>query len=149
MTSLTPTPSFSRSGRSSVGGKQTERISTDVSEALLCDLADAQELFREHAPTATRAEVVRMILEEDLQGCIASLTRAFPAAKHMGLEALEKTLATLAGKSLEQYRQFVMAKHIFGRLHAVEESMGVMPDLGQSRNAAEGGQIQDQIGRLK
>lgn len=43
----TLTPSFSRSGRSGSNGKQTERISTDVSEALLCDLADAQELFRE------------------------------------------------------------------------------------------------------
>ena len=54
------TPSFSRSGRSGPGGKHTERISTDVSESLLCDIADAQELFRERSPTATRAEVVRM-----------------------------------------------------------------------------------------
>lgn len=61
------TPSFSRSGRSGPGGKHTERISTDVSESLLCDIADAQELFREQSPTATRAEVVRMILEEGAQ----------------------------------------------------------------------------------
>lgn len=74
------TPSFSRSGRSGPGGKHTERISTDVSESLLCDIADAQELFREQSPTATRAEVVRMILEEDLHGCIGSLARTFPAA---------------------------------------------------------------------
>ncbi len=43
------TPSFSRSGRPGPGGKHAERIS-----------ADAQELFREQSPTATRAEVVRM-----------------------------------------------------------------------------------------
>ena len=32
------TPSFSRSGRSGPGGKNVERVSADVSEALLCDL---------------------------------------------------------------------------------------------------------------
>ena len=35
------TPSFSRSGRSGPGGKHAERISTDVPESLLYDLADA------------------------------------------------------------------------------------------------------------
>ena len=130
------TPSFSRSGRSGLGGKYSERVSADVPEALLCDLNDAVELIREHTPTATRAEVVRMILEEDLHGCIASLTRAFPAAKNMGQDALEKTLATLAGQSLEEYRKAVMAKHIFGRLHVVDDSiMGDMPILGNGQKA--------------
>lgn len=36
------TLSFSRSGRSGPGGKHAERISTDVSESLLYDLADAR-----------------------------------------------------------------------------------------------------------
>ena len=78
------TPSCSRSGRSGLGGKYSERVSADVPEALLCDLNDAVELIREHTPTATRAEVVRMILEEDLHGCIASLTRSLPGCQEHG-----------------------------------------------------------------
>lgn len=141
-----PTPSFSRSGRSGASGKNTERVGADVPESLLCDLHDAVELFREHTPTATRAEVVRMILEEDLHGCIASLTRAFPSAKNMGLEAAEKTLATLAGQSVEQFRRMVMTKHIFGRLHVVEESMGEVLEMGQQLNGADAGTVSDMNG---
>lgn len=136
-------PSFSRSGRSGSSGKNTERVGADVPESLLCALNDAVELFREHTPTATRAEVVREIIENDLHGCIASLTRAFPSAKNMDLEAAEKTLATLAGQSVEQFRRSVMTKHIFGRLQAVEDIVGDAPDLGQPLNAAGIGTVSD------
>ena len=54
----------------------------------------------------------------------------------MGQDALEKTLATLAGQSLEEYRKAVMAKHIFGRLHVVDDSiMGDLPILGNGQKA--------------
>jgi len=134
-------PSFSRSGRSGASGKNIVRVGTDVSESLLCDLNDAVELFRVNTPTAARAEVLRMILEEDLNGCIASLAQSFPAAKNMGLDALERTLATLAGQSLEEYRRAVMLKHIFGRLHVIEEMVVPEPHLSNGQNRAEDGPI--------
>ncbi len=144
---MTSTPSFSRSGRSGSSGKQTERISTDVSEALLCDLADAQELFREQSPTATRAEVVRMILEEDLHGCIASLTRAFPSASSMDLETAKRTFAAASGKTLEQFQDFVMAKFIFGRLRAVADyRVAPAPDLSNAQNETAAGPVSDMNG---
>lgn len=138
------TPSFSRSGRSGPGGKHTERISTDVSESLLCDIADAQELFREQSPTATRAEVVRMILEEDLHGCIGSLARTFPAASSMDLETATRTFAAVSGQTLEQFQDFVMAKFIFGRLRAVSDySVAHMPNLGNAQNETEAGPVSE------
>ncbi|MDD3355271.1 hypothetical protein [Zoogloea sp.] len=140
------TPSFSRSGRSGPGGKHTERISTDVSESLLCDLADAQELFREQSPTATRAEVVRMILEEDLHGCIGSLARTFPAASSMDLETAKRTFAAVSGQTLEQFQDFVMAKFIFGRLRAAADySVAHALNMSKQRNETAGGPVSDLV----
>ena len=137
-------PSFCRSLRSDPGGKHAERISTDVSESLLCDIADAQVLFREQSPTATRAEVVRMILEEDLHGCIGSLARTFPAASSMDLETAKRTFAAASGQTLEQFQDFVMAKFIFGRLRAAADySVARAPNLGNAHNETETGPVSD------
>lgn len=107
--------SFSRSGRSGPGGKNIERISADVPVGLLCDINDAVEAFREHTPTATRSEVIRCVIDEYLNGCIVALSRAYPAAPGMTLDAAEQALATVG-----EYRRWVMAAHIFGRLHVGE-----------------------------
>lgn len=112
--------SFSRSGRSGPGGKNIERISADVPVGLLCDINDAVEAFREHTPTATRSEVIRCVIDEYLNGCIVALSRAYPAAPGMTLDAAEQALAALEGKSVDEYRRWVMAAHIFGRLHVGE-----------------------------
>ncbi|NML24311.1 hypothetical protein [Zoogloea dura] len=110
--------SFSRSGRSGSDGKNTERISADVPVGLLCDISDAAEAFREHTPTATRAEVIRSLIDEHLNGCIVALSRTYPGAPGMTLDAAEQALAVLEGKTVDEYRRWVMAAHIFGRLHA-------------------------------
>lgn len=114
---------FSRSGRSGAHGKNDQRVSADVSLSLLADIGDAVEMFREATPTATRSEVIRSILDEDLNGRIGALCQAFPGAREMNLAAATAALSALDGKTVDEYRDSILAMHIFGRLH-VESMVG-------------------------
>lgn len=132
--------SFSRSGRSDADGKKERRISAEVSDRLAADIGDVLEKVREQRPTATLAEVVRMIFEEDLNGHISTIALSFPAVLNMNLEEAERTFAALAGKSLEEYQLWVRGRHIFGRLH-VDQMIEEAGAEGQPENCPGSGRI--------
>ena len=90
---------LSRTARAGAYGKNDHRLSADIPEQLMDDISEALEAYREHVPTATRSEIVREILDHDLNGRIAALTRAFPGARSMGTEAAVTALAALEGKT--------------------------------------------------
>ena len=138
---------LSRTARAGVHGKNDHRLSADVPKQLMADISEALEAYREHVPTATRSEIVREILDHDLNGRIAALTRAFPGARTMGTDAAVTALAALEGKTVEEYRRWVLDMHIFGRLHVAHDpivgdeaaggnvlngaSLGARPDGGR------------------
>jgi len=136
-----PSISFSRSGRSGAHGKNDQRVSADVSLSPLADIGDAVEMFREATPTATRSEVLRNILDEDLNGRIGALCHAFPGARGMSLTSAIAALAALDGKTVEEYRDAVLSMHIFGRLH-VNDMVDSRQTECQSQNVVIEGQAE-------
>lgn len=122
---------LSRTARAGAHGKNDHRLSADLPGQLMDDIFEALEAYREHVPTATRSEVVREIIDHDLNGRIAALTRAFPGARTMSTDAAVTALAALEGKTVEEYRRWVLDMHIFGRLHVAHDSI-LDGDAGQS-----------------
>ncbi len=137
-----PTISFSRSGRSGLHGKNDQRMSADVPQALLDDLDEAVARHRENVLTATRSEVLRSIVDEDLNGRIGALCHAFPGARdNMPAEAAMAAFAAMAGMTPEEYERWVIAKHVFGRLHVDEHMLADRPHGSQPGNALASGPV--------
>lgn len=133
--------SFSRSGRSGAHGKNDQRMSADVPQAMLDDLDEAVERQREHVPTVTRSEVLRNIVDEDLNGRIGALCHAFPAAREMGQAAAVAAFAAMEGMTPAEYERWVIAKHVFGRLHVDEHMLADRPHGSQPGNALASGPV--------
>lgn len=133
--------SFSRSGRSGAHGKNDQRMSADVPQAMLDDLDEAVERQREHVPTVTRSEVLRNIVDEDLNGRIGALCHAFPAAREMGQAAAVAAFAAMEGMTPAEYERWVIAKHVFGRLHVDEHMLADRPHGSQPGNALATGPV--------
>lgn len=133
--------SFSRSGRSGAHGKNDQRMSADVPQAMLDDLDEAVERQREHVPTVTRSEVLRNIVDEDLNGRIGALCHAFPAAREMGQAAAVAAFAAMEGMTPAEYERWVIAKHVFGRLHVDEHMLADRPLGAQPGNALASGPV--------
>lgn len=133
--------SFSRSGRSGAHGKNDQRMSADVPQALLDDLDEAVERQREHVPTVTRSEVLRNIVDEDLNGRIGALCQAFPGARGMSRDAAVAAFAAMEGMTPDQYREFLIDKHVFGRLHVDAQMLAERPHGAQPGNALASGPV--------
>lgn len=133
--------SFSRSGRSGAHGKNDQRMSADVPQAMLDELDEAVERQREHVPTVTRLEVLRNIVDEDLNGRIGALCHAFPAAREMGQAAAVAAFAAMEGMTPAEYERWVIAKHVFGRLHVDEHMLADRPHGAQPGNALASGPV--------
>lgn len=133
--------SFSRSGRSGAHGKNDQRMSADVPQALLDDLDEAVARQREHVQTATRSEVLRSIVDEDLNGRIGALCHAFPAAREMGQAAAVAAFAAMEGMTPEHYKEFVVAKRVFGRLYVDEYILDEEERAFQGGNVGRSGQV--------
>ncbi len=133
--------SFSRSGRSGAHGKNDQRMSADVPQAMLDDLDEAVERQREHVPTVTRSEVLRNIVDEDLNGRIGALCHAFPAAREMGQAAAVAAFAAMEGMTPAEDERWVIAKHVFGRLHVDEHMLADRPHGSQPGNALASGPV--------
>lgn len=114
---------LSRTARAGAYGKNDHRLSADLPGQLMDDIFEALEAYREHVPTATRSEIIREIIDHDLNGRIAALTRAFPGARTMSTDAAVTALAALEGKTVEEYRRWVLDMYIFGRLHVAHDSI--------------------------
>ncbi len=137
-----PTISFSRSGRSGLHGKNDQRMSADVPQALLDDLDEAVARQREHVQTATRSEVLRSIVDEDLNGRIGALCHAFPGARdNMPAEAAMAAFAAMAGMTPEEYERWVIAKHVYGRLHVDDHMVAERPALRHVGNVQHSGPV--------
>ena len=136
-----PTLSFSRSGRSGIHGKNDQRMSADVPQALLDDLDEAVARHRENVLTATRSEVLRSIVDEDLNGRIGALCHAFPGARDMPQDAAVAAFAAMEGMTPEQYEQWVIAKHVYGRLHVDDHIVAERPALRHVGNAQHSGPV--------
>lgn len=118
---------FSRSGRTSALGKNVNRVGTDVSDPTLSALEElAQKTGR------PRAETHREILDQALFGAVRSIP-AIAAGRRITLEAAETAMAALSGMSADEYRQHVMAVHLFGALY-VEQIVNADADAEQTTN---------------
>lgn len=133
--------SFSRSGRSGAHGKNDQRMSADVPQAMLDDLDEAVERQREHVPTVTRSEVLRNIVDEDLNGRIGALCHAFPAAHEVCEAAAVAVFAAVEGMTPAEYERWVIAKHVFGRLRVDERMLADRSHGAQSGNARASGPV--------
>ena len=128
--------SFSRSGQSGSVGKNDNRVTADVDDKLRCDIGDALEMYRAKKPTATRAEMLRNLIDEELNGCITAILHVFPDADSMSLDEAEAAMALLGRMSVEDFRRQVMAQHIFGRLH-LDSTIANSGGDSQPRNDSE------------
>lgn len=71
---------------------------------------------------------------------IGALCQAFPGAREMNLAAATAALSALDGKTVDEYRDSILAMHIFGRLH-VDQMIEEAGAEGQPENCPGSGRI--------